>query len=310
MRKIVALCILSIAFTHAPSYAQTPAQDYRKLALARQEVVTTLPAFIKALRTRIGKRPFAVYEYLGFSGAGYSDVDRYKRNFKQRVLAAQQETKKKWGPNAITVFLLGGTTDGFGAGYEVLQQLRDSGRLPGVIIAGLVSDAAVKYHLQGAQEGWGDVISPQQDLLLLMDVYKKPGQEEAWELLSKKGGMSATVQVLRDLAQFGNAKQVTMALFEGGQQAIKEAAEYLYALQNNRKARLVLHVGYEPKKIDKAKGFRGASNIAWLLKDTDKQRGIALFFTFKGDPRLHPASFYYQHAAGNVALNRETAQEK
>ncbi len=290
-------------------HASTPAQEYRELISDRPQVVTSLRQFVDAITGIVGNKPFTVYEYLGFSGASYRNLENYKSHVKLRALAAQRETRKQFGAGAIPVFLLGGTTDGFGAAYDVLQELRDGGKLQNVVVAGLVSDAAVKYHLQGLQEGWGEVISPKQDVLLLMDVYKSPGHDEAWELLKKPDGTSATVQVLLDLAAKPSARQVTMELFEGGAQAVKEAIEYLFVGQSSPLTRLVLHVGYEPKKIEKSRGFRAASNVGRLLKNKGKRR-VPTFFTTMGDPAPLTPETYFRLPAGKAALGRQSAREQ
>ncbi len=294
--SVIAICAPSLLQgQHTP---QTPAEEYRSMRSGiRPIVVTTLLEFTKAIQRRVGSRPFAVYEYLGFSGAGYSDIEFYKRHFKLRALFAQKETKDKFGDNAVTVFLLGGTTDGFGAGYDVLQTLRDPKVLKDdddVIVAGLVSDAAVDSHKE-----YGGVISPNQDVLLLMDVYKAPGQKESWELLSEKGGRSATVQVLLDLAGKSNAKQVTMELFEGGKQAVKEAQEYLMEGARSRKTRLVLHPGYEPKKLEKAGKIRAATDVGVFVRGLAKKH-TQTFFTSRGGAKLIPAAQYYKSRQGQL----------
>ena len=100
--------------------------------------------------------------------------------------------------------------------------------------------------------------------------------------------------------------QVTMELFEGDVVATAEATKFLFAAQSHDNARLVLHPGYEPKYQKPTLGFRGASNLAHLLKNKNKQR-IETQLTLMGDATLLSPKVYHRHTQGKLAMRRGSA---
>ena len=282
----------------AESAAFQKYKDIATKAVQKTVIVSTLSSFVSELEKLTEGKPFVVHEFLGFSGADFADIDGFRNDFKQRILDIVKSTSESFGPDAKTVLLLGGTLDGFGVGYNVIAELREKGEIKNVIVGGLVSDAAVKYP---------ESISPKQDLLLFMNVYKEPGKDEAWELVSQLGGASATVEVLTKIISNPNAKVVSMELYEGGAQALREATEYninMEGLALEKTKELVLHVGYEPKKVDKAKGIRAASNLAVILSDPLKLK-VQLFLTKPGSSSLIKSEEFYPVEENKKLIERE-----
>lgn len=273
MKRVLPL-LLVVGGVLAQTEKSAPFTSYQKYVReqgrTRPVLVNNLDAFVSHILKLTQGAPFMAYEYLGFSGAGYKDLHQFKEDFQRTVVQAYETTKKRYGPSAKIVFLLGGTTDGFGVGYSIIAELiaQKQFNRHDVIVGGLVSDAAVKYHLEGVEKGWGDVISPDQDVLLLLDVYKEPGQDESWELRTEKNGTSATVDVLTKLFAAPNAHGITMELFEGGAIAEKEALEFVQywsdrvVIATKSFPRLVLRTGYLPKKPAKLTTTPAATALA------------------------------------------------
>lgn len=279
MKKIVmiALCV-GTSYTWVAAQeeeseaAMSEATRYKNYlndrGIKKPVITDNLNDFVAEVVKLTNGKAFAAYEYLGFSGAGYENLDQYKKDFERAVLQASKDTRKRYGSSAKTIFLLGGTTDGFGVGYQVIDSLIAQKKLlrQDVIVGGLVSDAAVKYQFEGMEKGWSDVISPYQDVLLLMNVDKEPGKTEGWELRKNKSG-SATVDVLTKLFAQPNARYISLELFEGGEIASKEAREFLRQWEGKmfiatKGIRMVLRPGYHPKKPEKLKGVPAATDLA------------------------------------------------
>ncbi|TVQ77149.1 MAG: hypothetical protein EA369_09570 [Bradymonadales bacterium] len=231
---------------------------------------TSLASFWFGIQELVGGNPFAIYEYTGFSGATYSDMDQYSSDFREMVRAAVARTQRELGNNARTVFVLGASTDGFGKGYEILQEMRGSGEISNAIVAGMASNEVVKYHLEGAENGWGDVISPHQDIVFLMQTYSDSDGNRSWELKTFPNGPSETVRLLTVASEEGGAAVSRMEVIEGGAQAFREAVEFLLEASGVSTAgvlELVLNVGYEAGKPKKDKGYRAASQLALLINE-------------------------------------------
>jgi hypothetical protein len=228
--------------------------------------------FVLALRDSVGNRPSSMHEFMGFSGAGYAEKDVFVSDFKNAVIGAVNETKARLGSNAVTVLVLGGTLDGFGIGYDIIDDLKKSGQIKDVVVAGMVSDQAVKYHMDGVKQGY-DVISPKQDHILVMKTYTEGGNQ-TWELKDSKTDTSKTVDLLnRYNLLSGSSSYSVMHVMEGGEQAIKESMEML--VENTRAQQtfqkgavspeMRLYVGYREGKVAKMKGYKAATQMVRIL---------------------------------------------
>lgn len=224
--------------------------------------------FLNSINTEIGNSNFSAYEFLGYSGAGYEDIEKFKLEFAKRVINAYEQSKKLGGAKAKTVFILGGSVDGFGEGYKVIDELRKTGKIKDVIVTGMISDQIVDYHIEGLEKGWGDVVSPHNDKLLLMETFKDKKDVSSWELKTNKDDISKTVRLLTDLGEKENAHRVQMEIFEGGKQAFKEGLEF--TLETKGKAQkygLNLNVNYAPKKATKDTGYRAATFMTYTPQE-------------------------------------------
>jgi hypothetical protein len=299
---IMIMCLGSAALV-AQSKKTKSFVDYKSFLLRngmkRPYLTNDLDEFVFSIVQKTRKKPFTVYEYLGFSGAGYQDMDLYRQDFTRGVLEAVKNTTERYGSTAKTVFLLGGTVDGFGAGYEIIDDLIKQGRLlrKNVIVGGLVADAAVPYHLEGIEKGWGDVISPKQDVLFLMNTYKEPGQTESWELRSSPRGRSATVRVLTKLFSYRKAQSVSLEVFGGGAIAKKEAREFLERREAPEKMFLVLRPDYPPQKPEKLTGLPAATALA---SDPFIMSQPHIFVQPAGSTQAFPLSQYLAQQVENV----------
>ncbi len=235
------------------------------------QVETAYSRFMYSLlKEKIGGAEFIAKGYLGYSGAGIQQLDDYKSKFASKALAAEAVANEF---NGKSVIILGGSNDGFGVAYEVLNTLRTEGKLRNTIVVGMVADAVVPYQLEGIVRGWGETISPHQDMVLLLGTRTdlKTGQQ-VWELVEKDGGSSRTVDILSDLTRVPNCKGVEMVPFEGGAIALKEIVEYAARtnlVQSPEKMTLTLSLGWEPaeKNVKKGKdqGPRAARDAAIIL---------------------------------------------
>lgn len=238
------------------------------------KVVTSYGTFFYNLSRMIGGQSFRAIEIVGFSGAGYQDIERYKGEVKTQL--DRQLNGIQSGGKVVVV--LGGSIDGIGAAYDVLNELKKSDKYKNVVVVGMVSDQVVKYQLEGKIKGWGDTLSPHQQLLLALSTEKG-----SWELIEAKPapvyysdtlkehvpGTSRTVDILLDLAKLQNCQKAELHVFEGGDQALREGLEFSARTSEVAKAEklaMVLHTGYEPseKKVKqgKDKGFRAATQLA------------------------------------------------
>lgn len=277
VRKAFFFLILGISFVAVELRAQSmPAEQYRQFIgeasdISEQDskVKTSLNAFVKDIKDRVGSSKFDLYQFTGYSGASYSDMSKFEIDFRARVAAAVQRTQLKFEQTAKTVFVLGTTTDGFGRGYEIINEMRESGEISNVIVGGMASDEAVKYHLEGAEQGWGDVISPHQDLVFLMNTYSDNAGNRSWELKRNESDQSETTRLLIVANEMG-ASISRMEVFEGGAQAFEEAVEFLLeasqASSSNR-FELGLVYDFEPGNRSKDKGYRAATQLALLIND-------------------------------------------
>ncbi|MCB0411772.1 MAG: hypothetical protein KDD22_04560 [Bdellovibrionales bacterium] len=67
------------------------------------------------------------------------------------------------------------------------------------------SNEAVNYHLEGQEKGWGDVISPRQELFFLKETYINALGTKSWELKTGPTSESDTAKVLKDLSRLPGA---------------------------------------------------------------------------------------------------------
>lgn len=234
---------------------------------SQSKIQTELHRLLIAIENAAGNRPFAMHEFLGYSGADYADKEGFKNDFRRIIKQVVAKTKANLGSEAVTVLALGGTVDGFGVGYDIIDDLKKTGQIKDVIVVGLVSDQAVQYHAEGIEKGWGDVISPKQDFLYLADTYTKDGSK-VWELKSSPTSASDTVRFLLDSRR---SSYSVMHVMEGGEQAFKESVEMLLEAARDANAgvktdvEMKLYAGYREGKPKKMKGYKAATQMTYLL---------------------------------------------
>lgn len=248
LTSIVSVLLLSMS----SALADPPAADYAEYASKNGVKTKVYSQFVDFFSDLISGK-VRIVEVGGFSGAGYADMDAYKRSFMAFAETEIENTRALLGNAANTVFVLGGSVDGFGAAYEFLDEARGANpKFSNIIVAGMVSDQVVQYHLEGAAKGWGDVISPKQDMLLLAGTN--------WDLKVSEGSQSYTTRLLTAAAQLGI--HTKWAIFEGGPQAFAETLELTYEVNRsqNRLVQIELIPGFEPKKANKDNGIRAARN--------------------------------------------------
>ncbi len=232
------------------------------------KVKTSFRSFEDSIMTEIGDRHFSVSEFLGYSGAGYGNLGKFESNFARKIIETNKRTLKEGGANAVTVLVLGGSKDGFGKGYEIIRQLQEEGQIKNVLVAGMVSEGVVKYHLEGIQKGWGEVIAGENDVLFLMKTYRQKDGSTSWELKERPEDASKTVEILTNLGSKDLNLFTSMEIFEGGKQAFREGIEYMletYGKSGNFE--LTLNVEYDAGRATKDTGFRAATNITYTPQE-------------------------------------------
>lgn len=216
-------------------------------------------------------RPIGAEMISGFSGTGFANQAGVENDLTQLIRHIASETKSTLGENAVTVLALGGTTDGIGVGYDIIDQLQKNGEIKKgeVIVVGLVSDQAVKFHAERLEKGLGEVISSKQDLIYLAPTYTDASGSQTWELKTSPGAASNTVRFLLDAPP--EAQRVTMHVVGGGRITLTEALEFVLAAGvrggETRKPELSLHLGYLEGRLDKLSGFNAATQMAKILVD-------------------------------------------
>ncbi len=244
-----------------------PAIDYNVIEIPTDRRRVFIPQVFKADQSslvsinqqgfvsRISKlsngRPIVVELFAGYSAAEY-DRALLSEDLKQYLTAIIQNNKLKFGKDAITLLLAGGTQEGIGFVYDPEIQGSD------LIKAGIVSNQALKYEMQyGNQLG-------KQDALFLVDSYTE-NNKKSWEVKSRNGDLSMN-NFIHDLVP---SKESHFSLFEGGEVGFKEALEWLIergaASYQHRRFQLDLILGYRPKNIKKDSGYRAATFLSQLL---------------------------------------------
>lgn len=229
-------------------------------------LVRTLDEMLNEILKNVGERNFTAHQFLGFSGASFLDLERYKSEFRKRVLELSQNTLKKYGKEAKTVYILGGSLDGFGIGYKILKELIDSGRIQNALVTGMVSNAVIAYHLEGLEKGWGHVISPDQEITMFKQTFIDSKGNPSWELKSTPQGESDTPRILKDLSRYSNAGQMSFNVFGGGAQAFNETLEMILE-SRNRPNQIDIHLynDHQPGKAKKDTGYRAANMLSYVL---------------------------------------------
>ncbi len=260
------LTLLSLTYQLAgvSAFAQTlpsRAEIYRSTLPAHSttEISTHLSDFLhRDIMKKAGTRPVVITENLGFSGAGYAG-DQFAKDF--------TELSNEFANinDAVSVQVMGGSKDGFGMGYDLVPTKN-------TIVAGMVADQAVGYHVEGQQKGWGDVISPRNEAIYLVPTHKDASGNEVWEVKRSSTGVSQTSELLVEAGRTRGVKSTRMVAFEGGAIALQEMIEYVLNKKSEDygsrpKAELLLVVGYETGKAAKDKGPRAASQMAMILRD-------------------------------------------
>lgn len=239
-------------------------------ANSQSRVVTQYDVFKYRLARMIGGSQFSAIEIVGFSGAGYNDIERFKEQVRGQILVEAERVK-----DGKVVLVLGGSIDGIGAAYDVAEKLRAEG-MKNLVVVGMVAQEVVKYQLEGKIQGWGDVLSPKQDLLLLVD-NSRNGQQGSWELTEKPNGSSRTVDIVLDLTKLQNNVSTRFQVYEGGEQSIKETIELAArssSVAADKRINIDLIVGHEPAekqvKKGKDKGFRAATQLVEFLASPER----------------------------------------
>ncbi len=275
---------LSRANRYRLSIGETAIQDREEEEAALRSRITTQFNDREGLLGRIalfaqGATSLGLYEFGGYSGAGYADVASLRESLRARVLELVAEDTRIGGENAKTVIICGGTVDGVGVIYDVIKNLRTSGAVDSskIMVAGIVSDQAVDYHLEGLEKGWGDVLSPHHDALLLVDSFSDDGKQ-SWEVKESSDARSFNSAILdgvwvsQMVQLFGSAKawipvRTSVEVFEGGPIALDEPFEAVihnYVNSGSTALQLNLHRGFETKKRAKDQGVRAATDLSAL----------------------------------------------
>ena len=190
---------------------------------------------------------YMLINYMGYSGAGYkadpiegellSSHEKFKQDFQASIEQHYNDSLNYNGEMGTKIiFMLGGTTDGFGEGYQWIQEFKDKKQQEGkdtskIIVAGMVAD----------QANLSD-ISPNQDYLLLVDSYKD-SSGQSWELKKSKDDKTS---ILIEL--FNHSFITYVELFGGGAQAEKEILDWLENQSDTGTKKLTLYPGYQSAK--------------------------------------------------------------
>jgi hypothetical protein len=225
-----------------------------------------LDAMVRAILHRVGDRRFTAHQFLGYSGASFADLELYKAQLRTRAIELNRRTRRAEGKDAVTVYILGATLDGFGVGYDILHELIAAGEIKNAVVAGMASNEAITYHLEGLEKGWGDVVSPKQEIVFFKQTYTDAQGHRSWELKGFEGDESDTPKVLKELSRFANAGRMTFNVFGGGMQAFNETLEMILESRNRpQPVEIKLFLGHQPGKVKKDTGFRAADMLAFLL---------------------------------------------
>jgi hypothetical protein len=227
----------------------------------------------------------SVHEIGGYSGAGYGDQAQLKASLRARILALVAEDTqvdaRNGGTNAKTAFICGGTVDGVGVVYDVINEMRLLGEIDSskIMVAGIVADQAVGYHLEGLEKDWGDTISPHQDALLLVNTFAGSDGKQSWEVKESSDARSMNSRILDNqwlqmmvgLYAQNAVRPITVRtsveVFEGGPIAFDEPLEALisnYVISGGTGLQINAHRGFETKKRAKDQGARAATDLATL----------------------------------------------
>lgn len=235
---------------------------------SQSRVKTSLVSTNMGIMNLLNGAAFTAHQFLGYSGAGFLQMNEFIQRFRNEVLRLQSKTLESLGQDAKTVLILGATVDGFGKGYEVIDSMRKEGLLKNVIVVGMASNEAVTYHLQGLKEGWGDVISPKQDLFYLKETFVDEQGNRSWELKTSPGSESDTAKILKDLSRLSTAGVMTFNVFGGGAQAFNETMELILEARNRpAPVEINLNIGFEPGKPKKDSGYRAADMLAFVIAE-------------------------------------------
>jgi len=222
----------------------------------RHSVVSTLPhLFVRRLYELVNKRPVVLELFVGFSAAGY-DESVIAEDLKAYTEMTVAKNKAKYGPNTVTIFLAGGTSEGIGRIYS------PDITAPDLLKVGIVADQALAYEIK-----YGNQLAPKLDGLLLVNSFTtdKEKKIKSWEVKSRQGDASNNNSI-HDLLSYEDAK---WSVFEGGDIGLKETLEWLENRSSasfaHRKFELNLMIGYRPSVAKKDKGFRASAQIAQLL---------------------------------------------
>lgn len=262
--------LITILTLNWSAYAVSPELAEQFLALRSadrpQTVTFTLNEMSQKILQKVGGKPFTAHQFLGFSGASYFDLDRYKEELVERAIELNQQTLRQNGDEAVTVYILGATYDGFGVAYHLLQELIDSGRIRNALVTGMASDEAINFHLEGLEKGWGHVIAPSQNIAYFKKTFTDANGNRSWELKTSPESESDTPKILKNLSRYPNAGTMTFNVFGGGFQAFNETLEMILESRNRpHQVQIRLYSSHRPGKPAKDTGYRAADMLAYVL---------------------------------------------
>ena len=261
----VAICAI-LLFSQSAQAEGEPSENFKRHQQYVQDnnIATKLynspDEFFKAVipenKTGETDEYYLLVNYMGYSGAGYktepiegeslSSYEKFKQDFKASVERHYTQALNSDGVMVTKlIFILGGTKDGFGEGYEWIKEFKEEQQQQGkdiskIIVAGMVSDQAES----------GD-ISPDQDYLLLVDSYKDESGQ-SWELKEAKDKTSIIIDL------FNHSQIVYVELFGGGAQAEKEISEWLKH-QSDTGTKQLLYPDYQSQT--KRKDYNAAKQL-------------------------------------------------
>ena len=260
----VTICAI-LLFSQSAQAEGEPSENFKRHQQYVQDnnIATKLynspDAFFKAIipeQTNKNDERYMLINYMGYSGAGYktdpiegeslSSYEKFKQDFKTSVERHYTEALNNDGVMTKLIFMLGGTTDGFGEGYEWIKEFKEEKQQQGkdiskIIVAGMVSDQAASSD-----------ISPDQDYLLLVGSYQDESGQ-SWELKEAKDKPSVMIDL------FNHSQIVYVELFGGGAQAEKEILEWLKNHNNIGTKKLILYPGYQSQA--QAKDYNAAKQL-------------------------------------------------
>jgi hypothetical protein len=199
-------------------------------------------------------RPYFVHDLSGFQGpAPAGSVTASKEYLRQIILAADLETKAQ-NPDALTLFILNGTKEGHGLANEVIDELKSTHQISGVLVAGITSEDNVERHIQALGRG-GALIAPNQDAILLTDPSADP-----------QNTVSEDLNLL--MPGYRGPKTGVLHIMEGDRRSLGHAVEFLVEAARYNKADFVTKSALELRLH--ISGDSAALQLSLLLNEFPK----------------------------------------